>query len=358
MNKRIGFSFFIGLLTSAAAFYLCFRSIPVSETLRYVSSINYLWMLPAAAMVLISFWLRVIRWQVILGDAHKIRFWQAFHPLMIGFMVNCILPGRVGELARPAILKKKENIAFSTGLSSVAAERLFDVILLIVLCIIVLLTVHIDPDLDISFGRYTLNRATLITLGSGMIKLVLAVSAATVFISVKGTRDLIQRAIMALPRLCFFTTGSFRKAVRDNVCTPLITGLTNAISVFSMVKNPKKLWMCGLLSLGIWGTSAVSYYIMALGCPGFRLSFLELSAVMIIICVFIALPSVPGYWGLWEAGGIFAMTLFGAASESAAGFTLVNHVIQMVPVIIVGLISAVVTSVKLSQISYSVEEPS
>ena len=28
---------------------------------------------------------------------------------------------------------------------------------------------------------------------------------------------------------------------------------------------------------------------------------------MIIICFFIALPSVPGYWGIWEAGGVFAL---------------------------------------------------
>jgi len=36
---------------------------------------------------------------------------------MIGFMINCILPGRVGEVARPIILKKKENVPFSTGLA-------------------------------------------------------------------------------------------------------------------------------------------------------------------------------------------------------------------------------------------------
>jgi hypothetical protein len=75
-------------------------------------------------------------------------------------------------------------------------------------------------------------------------------------------------------------------------------------------------------------------------------------AVMVIICLFIALPSVPGYWGLWEAGGVFAMSLFGIPENAAAGFTLANHAVQLFPVIIVGFISAVITSVNIWQVSF------
>jgi hypothetical protein len=75
-------------------------------------------------------------------------------------------------------------------------------------------------------------------------------------------------------------------------------------------------------------------------------------AVMIIICLFIALPSVPGFWGLWEAGGVFALSLFGVSTNAAAGFTLANHGIQLFPIIFVGFISAVITSVNIWQVSY------
>ncbi|MDP3285228.1 MAG: hypothetical protein Q8M56_12435, partial [Desulfobacterales bacterium] len=50
---------------------------------------------------------------------------------------------------------------------------------------------------------------------------------------------------------------------------------------------------------------------------------------------------------LWEAGGIFAMSLFGVSAKDAAGYTLINHVIQMVPVIIAGLVSAMITGVSI-----------
>ncbi len=133
--------------------------------------------------------------------------------------------------------------------------------------------------------------------------------------------------------------------------------MENFASGFALIKHPKKICICIGLSVIIWGLAAFSYYIMALGCPGIGLSFIELSAVMIIVCFFIALPSVPGFWGIWEAGGIFALALFGVSSKDAAGFTLANHAVQIFPVIIVGLVSALVTGVNIWQVSYKEKPP-
>jgi uncharacterized membrane protein YbhN (UPF0104 family) len=92
---------------------------------------------------------------------------------------------------------------------------------------------------------------------------------------------------------------------------------------------------------------------VALGCPGINLSFLELYATMVILCFFISLPSAPGFWGIWEAGGVFGLLIFGVPAKEAAGFTLANHVIQMIPVVIVGLIAAIITGVNVVQIAYT-----
>ena len=138
--------------------------------------------------------------------------------------------------------------------------------------------------------------------------------------------------------------------MRERICAPLTDFLENFALGFALIKNPKKVGICIILSIIIWSLAALSYYVMALGCPGIRLSYFEIMAVMIIICLFIALPSVPGYWGLWEAGGVFALSLFGVSAKEALGFTLVNHVIQIVPVIIVGLVSAMIMGVNVWQL--------
>ena len=121
----------------------------------------------------------------------------------------------------------------------------------------------------------------------------------------------------------------------------------------------KQILLCLGFSFFIWVVNALSYYVMALGCPGLlHLSLFEITATMIIICFFIALPSVPGFWGLWEAGGVFALSLFAVAPKDAAGFALASHAAQMFPVIIAGLVSALVYGVNIKQLKYNGGDPS
>jgi hypothetical protein len=88
-------------------------------------------------------------------------------------------------------------------------------------------------------------------------------------------------------------------------------------------------------------------YVLAAGCSGIDISLAGHFVVMVVVFFFIALPSVPGFWGVWEAGGVFALSLIGVSSAEAAGFTLANHAVRIFSVIIVGLVSAVVTGVDL-----------
>ncbi len=352
MKKNIIISLALGAILSTLTLYLAFRNVPFIDLVSYLTSINYLWIIPAILFSLFTFVLRVIRWQIILAAVHKIDFWRAFHPLMIGFMINCILPGRVGEVARPLILKKNDDVPFSTGLATVATERVFDVSFIVMAFAAVLTFVRIDPGFDITFGGYHLNRGTLEAISGGMLTLCLVMIFGIVVISIETSRRVIINSILGIPALFFFISPSSKQKIREKVLAPLVKVVENFAAGFSLVKYPKKILGCLGLSFMIWSLQAFSYYIMSFGCPGIGLSYFELFTVMIIICFFIALPSVPGFWGLWEAGGVFALTLFGVSSKDAAGFTLANHAVQMFPVIIVGLISAVITGVNIWQVSY------
>ncbi len=355
MKRNLTISLTVGIILSAAALYLAFRNVPILELINYFGSINYLWVIPAALIVIFSFSIRVVRWQFILASTQKVGFWRAFHPLMIGFMINCILPGRLGEIARPVILRKRENFPVSTGLATVAAERVFDITLLIILFVLVLVTVDIRPDLTMTFGGYTLNRETLETISVGMLQVCLVLLAGIIMVTIEKTRKIINHLIYRIPHLLFFIGSSGKTTFKEKICIPLVNIVENFARGLSMIKDPQKIMVCFVLSVAVWGTGAFGFYIVSFGCPGIELSFLEMTAVLVIICFFIALPSVPGFWGVWEAGGVFAMSIFGVAAKDAAGFTLANHAIQMIPVILVGFISAVVIGVKIRNIAYNEE---
>jgi len=349
MKRKAKISLALGIIISITAFYFAFRNVPLNELLNYLSSINYFWLFPSVFVVFISFALRTFRWMIILEPACKISFWKAFHPMMIGFMLNCILPGRVGEVARPAILQKKENVPFSTGLATVVAERVFDSSIIIIFFAAILASIDIDPQLSISFGEYNLNRETLVTISGNLFKLMIILIGGIILFSFSSIRQILKRTINKIPSLFSLKSVSLKNKIQK-FCTSLICFVDNLSTGFSFIKYPQKICICIGLSFIIWGLSAFSFYIMALGCPGIRLSYLELFVVMIIICFFIALPSVPGFWGIWEAGGVFALSLFGIPAKEAAGFTLANHAIQIFPVIIAGVISAMLTGVNTLQI--------
>ncbi len=349
INGKTILSLTVGLLLSGFALYFTFRNIPFAELVGYLKTVNYWWVVPSVATAFVAFLIRVVRWQLLLRPVKKTGFWGAYHPLMIGFMLNCVLPGRIGELARPAILYKKERVAFSKVLATVVAERVFDLVVLLVSFVIVLGAVEISPTIDLTFGDYHLNKATLGTIAIGIFGLSLGLIACIVLVSVRPSRRFIRRVILGLPELLFFADNPSKEKIREKLCVRLANIIDNVAEGLDLLRSPKNLGLCVGLSVLVWIVMGASYYVMAFGCPGIDLSFLEMYATMVILCFFISLPSVPGFWGLWEAGGLFALLIFGVPAREAAGFTLANHVIQLVPVIILGLVSCLIIGVNVAQ---------
>ena len=356
MTPKMAASFIGGIIISAVALYFALRNVPLTELFRYLVSINYFWVIPAVFIALISFVLRALRWRIILESSRKIGVWRAYHPMMIGFMINCVLPGRLGEVARPVILQKEEKIPFATGLATVVAERVFDLCILLLLFMLTVGTLQIDPDQQVTFGSYQLNLETLQMVFSGLLKLGALLVLGIALFSIGRFRKLIYNLILSIPNLFFFAGESFKLSFRTKICERVIGILKNIATGLTLVRNPKKLAYCAILSVIIWALGALSYYLFSFGSPGVNLSYLEMTTVMVIVCFFISLPSAPGFWGLWEAGGVFALSLFGITAKEAAGFTLANHAIQVLPVIIAGFVSAMLLSVNIRQMSYQGKE--
>ena len=342
----------VGTVISIAALYLAFRNVPFVDLLDYMASIDAIWIVPTVCLVWGGFALRAIRWRYILQSTHSVEFAAAYHPLIVGFTINCILPGRVGEVARPLILYQREKIPVTTGLATVVVERVFDLIILLGLFMLVLSYVQIGGGHEFEFSGYRLDRDTLQGVFNAMLKVSGVLIAFIILISFKKTRNVLNRWLMRLPNLLFTAGSNFKNKVERKICIPMTRSIENVSIGMTLIKSPLRTAVCLVFSLAVWLTAAFSYYVFSLGCPAIDLNPAQMTAVMIIICFVIALPSVPGFWGLWEAGGVFALALFGVSEKEAAGFTLANHAVQIVPVILAGLLSAWISGVNLVKVSY------
>ena len=351
MRTRIIISIIAGAVLSAAGFYYSLRHVPLGELAAYMGSVDYWWIVPAALLGFSSFIIRALRWQVILGTSVHLPFGSAYHPLMIGFMINSVLPGRVGEIARPAILKKKENVPFSLGLATVGTERMLDGITLVLLFAWMSLVVAVDPDMEMSVRGHYVSGEVLEKVAFGMIVVSAALVALVVALNVPAVQRLLKRAILGIPDL-LASEGAGRENLRARIFVPAAGIIDHVAAGLSLVRHPGKFLVCCVYSAAIWLSQAAVFYIAVLGSPRISVTFTQSTTVFIIICLFVILPSVPGFWGVWEAGGVFGLALFGVAATDALGFSLAVHAVLLFPVLFAGIVSAVITGVNILRVGY------
>ena len=355
-NRKILFSLLIGIAFSAVAIYFTFKNIPLAALASYLKKINYFWIIPSLAIALLSYAIRVWRWQIILLPVKRVGFMSALHPLTIGFMLNCVLPGRIGEIARPAIYSKRENVAFSKALGTVAIERVIDALCLLVFFIYILATITIDTSLNVTFAGYHLSPALLEKLFACTLEFSILIMAAIGIISFSKTRRFINRIILKVPGLVPFLPSHAREMLRHSLFLRITHFVDNLSMGFEVLKNPVYLFLCIVQSIALWWLLGVSVWVLALGCPGINITIMQAFAVEIIICFSIMLPSVPGFWGLWEAGGVFGLMLFGVPPDAAAGMILSYHFFHLIPVILIGIASAMIIGIGITQAAHNGEE--
>ena len=97
---------------------------------------NYFWVGLALIFSFLSHVSRAMRWKYLLNPmGYKIKFWNAYHALMIGYIVNLIFP-RAGEASRAGVLAKTEKVPFQKGFGTILAERGVDLAMLGIICVI------------------------------------------------------------------------------------------------------------------------------------------------------------------------------------------------------------------------------
>ncbi len=331
-------SFFLGLLVSVFFFRMAFKNVPLHDLRASISQINYYYLSLAVFLVLFSCILRALRWKILLS--HGVKFSTCFHVLMTGFLLNCALPGRVGEVARPVLMAQKTKNSFPGALSSVLLERLFDLFTLLVVFTLLISWIPIPETLSYTFGEYELNSALLITLAWWMIKIFFVLLGFVLLLFFKRTRTIPGRIISISIKYVSIFPEKIADILKRFLLNPLDRFIHYFVTGIEVIKTPFAFIFVMGLSFGIWFVQALSFLMVARAVPGISLGFVELAFVMAVICFFIAIPSVPGYWGVWEAGGMFAMLVFDVPRSDAAGYQLINHAVQIFPVMLVGFFSA------------------
>ncbi len=98
----------------------------------------------------LAYFLRSIRWRLILAPIYRMKPVESFFLFMSGMLVNYLIPVRAGEFVKSIILKKKHGVRISASLPSVFIDKITDLFpILIIMIMIPLIAVKLNLTLKI-----------------------------------------------------------------------------------------------------------------------------------------------------------------------------------------------------------------
>jgi hypothetical protein len=263
----------------------------------------------AAALVTLTLFLRAVRWRVLLQAQGHVAMATAFWATSAGYFGNNFLPARAGELVRTMMVSSQSGLGKMFVLTTALSERMCDAITLVVISSVVLLTLPVRP------GWFDHAARPFAVLGLG--------GALTIAILPK-LEGLLRHLLDLLP---------MPHTLRDKLRHAMEQIL---IGIRSFHDAGRLLRFLGL-TMVIWFGDGIGT-IVGMKALGMSVS-LPLALLLITgLGLGSALPSTPGYVGIYQFVAVSVLTPFGFSRTNAIAYILLAQALQYVVMTVWGLI--------------------
>lgn len=258
---------------------------------------DYRYLLPVLAATVLALLTRAVAWRTLLLDA--IPYHDVFLTLNAGYLLNNILPLRLGELGRALILGR-HGLGFWRVLSTILVERAFD------FAIIAGMLLTILPFVTGASQAYQVAITVFGTVlaGFGMLYLIAVHRDRVLRVYELLTERWPGLSLIGEERLKSFITG--------------LAALTNIRRFLKVM-----FWM-----IINWALAILAQYLLLLAfVPSAELIWVVFGQAVVALGV--ALPSAPAYIGLLEAAWVAALSLMGIEPSTALAFAVSSHLVNI-----------------------------
>ncbi len=310
-NKR----FLVGIAISSALLFLFLYTNRTyfSGMGQAFKEANYILIIPGVLIYFCGVYFRALRWKFFLKPLGNFSSFRLFPLVVIGFMVNNILPGRLGIIARAYMLGEKEKISKMSVGGTMIAEQVFDGVMLLVFA----LSISIFAPLS---GK--IQEGVYVAAGLFSAALLLCFS---LILSPRFAKGVIALLLVALPK-------KWRSKV-EGWLLRLVEGL-------QFMRSPKKLVITLILSVLVWLCEAGLFYMVGLsfdlGQPFYIMLLVTSVASLSWALIFVA----PGGVGPFDYFCQQTLFLFvpAAVKPSVGAYVIVLHIVLLFPVIALGFV--------------------
>jgi uncharacterized protein (TIRG00374 family) len=274
---------------------------------------NPWWLLAALGVYYLGFPLRGYRWSLLLrGTGEHVRVRDATEIIFLSWLVNCVVPAKLGDVYRAYLLRVTAAVAISKTFGTIFIERTFDLFAIV--------------TLGLAAGYWSLRDTMDDTVR--LIFLIGLVVVGALCLGLLLVRNFGRRFLVRLPvpkRIVsmydLFEEGLFSVDRRTMPVIVVVTGL---------------IWTTEALRL-LFVVEAMSFDIM-LGVSG---AFF----VALIASLLTAVPLTPAGVGLVEGSMVFILhQVYDVPQTEALAIALVDRAISVLSIIVFGSIAYVLSS--------------
>lgn len=312
-------------LVAALLMWLALRGVDFDAMASTFKQANYWWLLPMAAVTLLSHWLRAVRWSYLLDvsprandrpSTRPVSRSNAFVSVMVGYMANYAGP-RLGELIRTGNVARFERMHFSTVFGTVVVERILDMTTFALL----LLTVPFIFSDSIVELAHLLIQPVVSWLDVTPLWLLIVGLAATAVGTAWFVRFLVRGLARPDSRI-----GRMADDFRQGILSLVRTGRAGRMIVQTLA-----MWMC-------YGLMAWLPFVLLGQNDLYGIGIISAWGIMLIGAVGVIIPS-PGGIGTYHFITIQSLSLlFAMPQEAAASYALLTHTGQMLLYVVTGFL--------------------
>lgn len=325
----------LGIVVSLAAVYFVLSQI---DDLRQVETAlrdaRYIYLVPTIALLVAGLVTRAFRWRVLLNGQLPLR--RAFSIMNVAYLVNGILPLRIGEVARIYLsTQASPPVPALQTASTIVVERLLDLLGVVVMVALGIgLAQGSVPDL---IRRYAISSAVVAV--AGFICLVVLASRRQL------ARRLVESVLQRFARTRQTTTGE-----------RLLRWLEHFLDGLLPLTQPRALMSALVWTLMSWGFSTAAGYVLMF--TFYAEANLAVTMLYIAAAAFaIAVPAAPGNLGPYELSILLVLGAmgYGEPSGTATAFAVTVHFVNLAVHATTGVLGFMQEGVSMGQLFSGVQ---
>jgi uncharacterized protein (TIRG00374 family) len=314
---KFGWRGALGITLSVVALWWTLRDIEFGSVMEHIRRSNALFLALSTVAATAIFPLRARRWRPILHsvapDLPLVPLWRA---TAIGMMVSNLVPARAGELARAyALARETRRVPFTAAFASIAVDRAFDAAVVLLLMFVAMLDPRFNADADVA-GQSASHVIAGGAIFAGFVLAVLYLMARFPTAVVLAYEALARRISPRLEERGGRLLHTFVSGL-GVLRRPLLFAEVLWWTLLHWLLNAFAFWL-GFLAVGIDAPFSAALFLQGL------------------IAIGVALPSAPGFFGIFELFAKAGLSVYGVPDDLAVAWAISFHFLSFIPITAIG----------------------